>query len=158
MHENYRRQEQRMGSLDINTLLDYIKDGSYNEKIFSRNGILENAGKNIPQHQLRKFYSEILNIRDTISLYKFSKKDEKETPKLLKIKLAMIEPIAFYTKSRLSKSDYSYQFSEIVEFISKSISTINSDNNFKTWEEKFERFKQLFQSIIAYSKPEKRGE
>ncbi|MGC9123892.1 MAG: type III-A CRISPR-associated protein Csm2 [Thermoplasmata archaeon] len=150
-------QEQRREGMEINTLLEYIKTGNYTESVFSRNGILEDAGKDIPQHQLRKFYAEILNIKDAISLYEFGKGKE-EVLKLLKIKLAMMEPLAIYTKSKLGKVKYSDQFSQIVDFISKSVSTINSQNDLDGWKERFERFKQLFEVIIAYSKPTKGGE
>ncbi|MGC8657151.1 MAG: type III-A CRISPR-associated protein Csm2 [Thermoplasmata archaeon] len=141
--------------LDIESLKNYIKDGNYNIKIFSKGGILDKAGRDIPSHQLRRFYSELLDIRDRISIDKYTGKMNDDELKSLKIKLAMIEPLAIYTKSRLENAKYIENFSKIVDFITESIKTINEENIVEEWTKKFERFRQLFEIIIAYSKQDK---
>lgn len=136
-----------LGNLEVNP-----------HEIFSKDGILAKAGNEIPSHQLRKFYSELINISDTLSIDMSLKKDKDPNEvKKLQIRLAMLEPLAYYTESRLKREKYSDQFSEIVKFITHSIAIINKNNNFDQWKNAFERFKQLFEVIIAYSKPEKGG-
>lgn len=146
------RPESGLQRQDLDTILKYIENGEGDTRqIFSKGGMLANIGKDIPSHQLRKFYSELLTINDILSIDRSLNKLNDEELKKLKVRLAMLEPLAYYTKSRIDKG-YSQQFSEIVDIMSNSIKKINDSKNINDWEDKFYRFKQIFEVIIAYSK------
>lgn len=154
-----RRDQQERQKLQIEKLGKYISGNlevNLNE-IFSKDGMLAKTMNEIPSHQLRKFYSELISISDTLSIDMSKKYLDPNELKKLQIRLAMLEPLAYYTKSRLGTQKYSEQFSELVNFITNSIAIINKNNDFYQWKSAFERFKQLFEVIIAYSKQEKGG-
>jgi CRISPR type III-A-associated protein Csm2 len=135
---------------EINTLISYILQGAStgaSVNIFSKDGPIAKLGKNIPMHQLRKFHSEILNIEDMVNLAVAQPKSQDFGK--IKIKLAKLEPVVYYTMVRVKDINI------LGNFMIKAIGEINKENDIKSWREKFIRFKEIFDSVIAYSKKER---
>jgi len=135
---------------EINTLISYILQGAStgaSVNIFSKDGPIAKLGKNIPMHQLRKFHSEILGIEDMINLAVAQSKSQDFGK--IKIKLAKLEPVVYYTMARVKDINI------LGNFMIRAIGEINKENDIKSWREKFIRFKEIFDSVIAYSKKER---
>ena len=135
---------------EINTLISYILQGAStgaSVNIFSKDGPIAKLGKNIPMHQLRKFHSEILSIEDMVNLAVAQPKSQDFGK--IKIKLAKLEPVVYYTMARVKDINI------LGNFMIKAIGEINKENDIKSWREKFIRFKEIFDSVIAYSKKER---
>jgi len=135
---------------EINTLISYILQGAStgaSVNIFSKDGPIAKLGKNIPMHQLRKFHSEILSIEDMINLAVAQSKSQDFGK--IKIKLAKLEPVVYYTMARVKDINI------LGDFMIRAIGEINKENDIKSWREKFIRFREIFDSVIAYSKKEK---
>ncbi|MCI4434437.1 MAG: type III-A CRISPR-associated protein Csm2 [Thermoplasmata archaeon] len=135
---------------EINTLISYILQGAStgaSVNIFSKDGPIAKLGKNIPMHQLRKFHSEILSIEDMVNLAVAQPKSQDFGK--IKIKLAKLEPVVYYTMARVKDINI------LGNFMIRAIGEINKENDIKSWREKFIRFKEIFDSVIAYSKKER---
>jgi len=135
---------------EINTLISYILQGAStgaSVNIFSKDGPIAKLGKNIPMHQLRKFHSEILSIEDMVNLAVAQSKSQDFGK--IKIKLAKLEPVVYYTMARVKDINI------LGNFMIRAIGEINKENDIKSWREKFIRFKEIFDSVIAYSKKER---
>ena len=135
---------------EINTLISYILQGAStgaSVNIFSKDGPIANLGKNIPMHQLRKFHSEILSIEDMVNLAVAQSKSQDFGK--IKIKLAKLEPVVYYTMARVKDINI------LGDFMIRAIGEINKENDINYWREKFIRFREIFDSVIAYSKKEK---
>jgi len=135
---------------EINTLISYILLGAStgaSVNIFSKDGPIAKLGKNIPMHQLRKFHSEILSIEDMVNLAVAQPKSQDFGK--IKIKLAKLEPVVYYTMARVKDINI------LGNFMIRAIGEINKENDIKSWREKFIRFKEIFDSVIAYSKKER---
>jgi len=132
---------------EINTLISYIQKGAGPDaslNIFYNDGPIAKLAKNISMHQLRKFHSEILSIEDMINLA-MSKSKSQDFEKI-RIKLAKLEPVIYYTQARVKDINI------LGKFMIRAIGEINKENDIKSWREKFIRFKDIFDSVIAYSK------
>jgi CRISPR type III-A-associated protein Csm2 len=148
MSHNIDSQTQRL-------LEDYIINGNLGDNgiLFSEKGPsneegpLKSVSKNINISQIRKFYSEILNIEDLAHIYLSSsqKINQKDFEKL-RIKFALLEPLAYYSVMRQPNLE------PIGLIIVDAIKKINNEKDNQKWLEKFERFKQVFEVIVAYSK------
>jgi CRISPR type III-A-associated protein Csm2 len=93
-------------------------------------GMKDNA---TTQNQIRKFYDYVIQI---------DAKNEKEA----KIKLAMMMPKIYYVIQRgvINKGNFT-------RFLQKSIISLNNISG-KPFEESFDKFINVFEAIVAYSK------
>ncbi|BAB59252.1 hypothetical protein [Thermoplasma volcanium GSS1] len=146
---NKYRKENDMGKQvrdkEVQEIMDYIMNkGEDSEervyKLFKMNGVIYEIACNISrnqnsettQNQIRKFYDYTIKINS---------KDEKKA----KIKLAMMMPQIYYAIQRkVISSD-----SPFVKFLEDSIDKLNKTEDF---ENAFNRFLNVFQAIVAYSK------
>jgi|GEM_PF-6679737 len=152
---NYNRQSpynnqainNNQNSQEMKELITYIKEGIKDindlKKIFGENGLIQRFSErdNKSNNQMRKFYSEIVEIYQEIS----SSSTQTLNKDKINTKLAMIEPRAYYSKQRNNITN------DFFNFIKEGIETIiiTSDNN--EWVEKIIRFKMVYEAIIAYS-------
>ncbi|MEM3255805.1 MAG: type III-A CRISPR-associated protein Csm2 [Thermoplasmata archaeon] len=140
----------------LKKVIEYIKSGVNNtselSSIFQYGGFVykmfntfenKNSRGTITSNQLRKFYSEVLEIYQDVYILT-------DHTKLNKVKintrLAMLEPRAYYSNQR------KYIPKQLVEFIKDSVKLIIESPNDDTWLERLERFKLVFEALIAYSK------
>ncbi len=152
---NNRKNERERTNIDQGNMLtdirNYIINGDLGKDLilFSERGPFSklSISNNITTSQIRKFYSEILNIEDLAHIYASKNpKINQEDFEKLRIKFALLEPLAHYSAMRQSNME------TIKRIIVEAIKTINSENDHQKWLEKFERFKQVFEVIVAYSK------
>ncbi|MGC9123700.1 MAG: type III-A CRISPR-associated protein Csm2 [Thermoplasmata archaeon] len=160
--ENYnnRKNEGDITNIELGNMLteirNYINNGDLGKdlKLFSEGGPINKLtnSEKISTTQIRKFYSEILYIEDLARIYaNKNPKINQEDFEKLRIKLALLEPLAHYSAIR-QKNLY-----KLKGIIVEAIKTINSENDHQKWLEKFERFKQVFEVIVAYSKEKSGG-
>ncbi|MHB1492790.1 MAG: type III-A CRISPR-associated protein Csm2 [Thermoplasmataceae archaeon] len=107
-----------------------------------RGFINSDRSKDDTSHQIRKFYSDIVDMWE-ISGKSSGVHENPEIP-LLKIRLAMMEARLNYAKERKLISD------EVFSLLRKSISTVNKESGEK-WVQCLGRFKTFFEAFIAYS-------
>jgi CRISPR type III-A-associated protein Csm2 len=132
---------------EIDKLILYIQQGAKTDaslNIFYKDGPIANLAKDIKMHQLRKFHSEILSIEDMINLAVAQSKSQDFEK--IQIKLAKLEPVVQYTIARIG------YMKDLGNFMIRAIEEINKENDINSWREKFLRFKDIFDSVIAYSK------
>ncbi len=116
-------------------------------KLFSLDGGIkreycERGADDSTMSQLRKFYDQIVAIHDKLSRG-FKSKDVADD-------LIRIVPVARYAYAR------SLIREELVELINRSIDTITKSKNEEDFKKTLDRFKNVMEAIVAYSKKEKK--
>ncbi len=93
-------------------------------------------------HQLRKFYDDIVEMSEVAKKTSGNPNDPSNSAN--KIRLAMMEARLNYARERrvLSK--------EIFELLKSCVHTVNTQSAEK-WADSLDRFKTLFEAIVAYS-------
>jgi CRISPR type III-A-associated protein Csm2 len=160
-NHNNRKNEGYITNIELENMLteirNYINNGNLGNdlKLFSEGGPISKLtnSEKVTTTQIRKFYSEILNIEDLARIYASKNLiiNQKDFEKL-RIKLALLEPLAYYSAKKQSIKGRQSNMETIKKIIVEAIKIINNENDYKQWLEKFERFKQVFEVIVAYSK------
>ena len=123
--------------IDPESLLGY--DGTVRKFVEPKSNSNRNDTKS---HQLRKFYSDIVDIWGLAE--KFSGDQNDADVSKLKIRLAMMEARLNYARERgvLSRDTF--------ELLTACVSTVNRQKDNK-WVESLERFRTFFEALVAYS-------
>lgn len=110
----------------------FIKKATKKDKRFNKRKNREEVFKKITSSQIRKFYEEVLNLKDQ---YELSKDFKKVLPyfKMLKAKAHIA-----YERDNIN--------SNFKTFIEKNVDYVGDD------EERFKVFCTLFEAVVAYSK------
>ena len=121
-------------------------EGKIQYEIFSLKGSIkteycERAGNEAKMNQLRKFYDQILSIND----------DLVKGAKTVDGKLIRIVPIAKYAKARGLIDD------KLMNLIDDSIGIISGHSDLNKKKVSLERFKNVMEAIVAYSKSDNKG-
>jgi len=128
----------------MSQIIEYLKTGDrkniYN--LMKIGGIIQNfsASLNMTSTQMRKFYSMYKKLEDLAS--------KEGNEKQVITKLSCMSPLLEYAKERKVATP------GFVDFMDKAIEIIVKDES--TVQEKYFLFLRIFESIIAYSKQQKR--
>lgn len=128
-------------------LLGDEMDGESQYNLFSLEGSIKREyckmeGDEAKMNQLRKFYDQIISIYEDSSMGGGESIDGR---------LIRIVPIAKYAKARGLIDE------KLMTLIDEGVGIISKEKNPKKKEKCIERFKNVMEAIIAYSKKEKKG-
>ncbi|MEM4058599.1 MAG: type III-A CRISPR-associated protein Csm2 [Thermoplasmata archaeon] len=132
----------------LKKVIEYIKSGINNTSelstIFRYEGFVNKMfNKELRSNQLRKFYSEVVEIYQDV----YTSSDPTKLNKAeINTRLAMLEPRAYYSNQRYYIPD------QLFKLIKDSVKLIIEAPDNDTWLNRLERFKLVFEALIAYSK------
>ncbi len=160
------KQKQQYEAIDWNNLTAkcklYIRNGFTDQNVedlkflFAIHGLLhklvDNISKaNITRNQLRKYYDEMIILRDKFESGTLNAIQLRENLEILKPLLAYS---LIYRKSKGNREDNNDDRVKFVNFMNETINEIFSNNNdgIEQIKLKYGRFLNIFQTIVAYSK------